>query len=308
MLNFLPGPVRGVLGVVILIGNTLFWGIPVYITALFKLALPFKAPRLFFDTILNRLSYTWMYCNNSFIDLLKKVEYDVQGLEDLEPDEWYLVISNHQTWVDIIALQKIFHNRIPFLKYFLKKELIWIPILGLAWWALDYPFMKRYTKEYLKKHPHRKGRDIEATRKACGKFKDKPASLMNFVEGTRFTPEKHSARRSPYRYLLEPRSGGIAFVLSAMGGYMRKILDVTIVYPDGAPDTWEFLCSKRTRIVVRIEVLPIDKSLVSDDPDDPGFRGRINSWLNALWMRKDGRMDRIIYKYRLQSPEEIKRD
>ena len=151
MLTFLPGPVRGVLGVLLLIINTFFWGIPVYITALFKLVLPFRGPRAFFDTILNRLSYTWMYCNNLFIDILKQVEYDVEGLEELELDEWYLVMANHQTWVDIFALQKVFHNRIPFLKYFLKKELIWIPVLGLAWWALDYPFMKRYTKEYLEK-------------------------------------------------------------------------------------------------------------------------------------------------------------
>jgi len=299
MLTFLPGPIRGALGVLFLIFNTLFWGIPVYITALFKLALPFKATRRFFDFILNWLSYTWMYCNNMFIGLLKEVEYDVQGLEELELDEWYLVIANHQTWVDIITVQKIFHKRIPFLKYFLKKELIWIPILGLAWWALDYPFMKRYSREYLEKHPHMKGNDIESTRKACEKFNDRPASLMNFVEGTRFTPEKKASRRSPYRHLLEPRSGGIAFVLSAMGGYMRKIIDVTIVYPDGAPDTWEFLTGKKTRIAVRIEVLPIDTALVSDDPDDGEVRDRINRWLNSLWHRKDGIIDKVLQEYRV---------
>ena len=119
--------------------------------------------------------------------------------------------------------------------------------------------------------------------------------MMNFVEGTRFTPEKKEARRSPYRHLLEPRSGGIAFVLSTMGGYMRKILDVTIVYPDGAPDTWEFLSGRRTRIVVRIRVLPIDKGLVSDDPDDPEFRERINNWLNVLWAKKDALIDGILH-------------
>ncbi len=299
-MTYFPGPVRGVLGVFFLIVNTFFWGIPVYITALFKLAFPFKATRRFFDAVLNRLSYTWMYCNNMFIDLLKEVEYDVQGLEQLRLDEWYLVIANHQTWVDIITVQKIFHNRIPFLKYFLKKELIWIPILGLAWWALDYPFMKRYSREYLEKNPNRKGRDIESTRKACEKFKDRPASLMNFVEGTRFTPEKRTSRRSPYRHLLEPRSGGIAFVLSAMGGYMKKILDVTIIYPDGAPDTWEFLCSKKTRIAVRIEVLPIDTALISDDPDDSEVRERINRWLNSVWRRKDGMIDGVLDEYRMR--------
>ncbi len=298
MLTFLPKPVRGALGLIILTVNTFFWGVPVYIAGLFKLVLPFRATRRFFDFILNWLSYAWMYCNNWFIDVLKKVEYDVRGLEELSPEEWYLVISNHQTWVDIIALQKVFHGRIPFLKYFLKRELIWIPILGLAWWALDYPFMKRYSREYLEKHPEKRGKDIESTRKACEKFRDRPASLMNFVEGTRFTPAKRAARRSPYRHLLEPRSGGIAFVLSAMGGCMRKILDVTIVYPDGAPGMWEFLSGRRTRIIVRIAVLPVDAALVSDDPDDAGVRERINRWLNGLWLRKDDVIEETLAGYR----------
>ncbi len=262
MLTFLPGPLRGLLGLTALFLNTLFWGVPVYVVSFFKLILPFRRPRSLCDTLLNRLSYTWMYCNNLFIDLLKKAEYEVEGLEKLDLREWYLVIANHQSLVDIIVLQKIFHNRIPFLKYFLKRELIWVPILGLAWWALDYPFMKRYSGEFLKKHPHLKGKDIEMTRRSCEKFKDKPASLMNFVEGTRFTPEKKRRQDSPYRHLLKPRSGGIAFVLSAMGEYMRKVIDVTILYPDGAEGIWDFLCSRRTRIRVHISVFPIEPRLL----------------------------------------------
>lgn len=228
MLTFLPGSLRGAIGVTLLVFNTLFWAVPVYITAVFKLVVPFRAARGLLDTILNFLSYIWIYCINGFIGLIKNVEYDVEGLEELRLDEWYLVISNHQTLVDIVVLQKIFHGRIPFLKYFLKRELIWMPILGLAWWALDYPFMKRYSAELLRKKPHLKGRDIKATRKACAKFKDRPASIMNFVEGTRFTSEKHAAQHSPYRHLLMPRSGGISYVLSAMGENMRKVIDVTI--------------------------------------------------------------------------------
>ena len=291
MLRFLPGPLRGTFGVLLLMLNTVLWGIPVYITAVFKLVLPFKPTRTFFDYILNWLSYTWMYCNNLFIAMLKKVEYHVEGLEKLDKNEWYLVISNHQTWVDIIALQKVFHGRIPFLKYFLKRQLIWVPILGLAWWALDYPFMKRYSSEELRKKPHLKGKDIEATRKACEKFSHKPASIMNFVEGTRFTKEKHAGQKSPYRHLLRPRSGGISFVLSAMGDVMRKVIDVTIVYPDGAENTWEFLCSKKTRIVMLIDVLIIPEYLRGKDPDDRDYRDGFNRWLNSIWEEKDKKME-----------------
>lgn len=290
MLMSVLGFLRGAIGLTFLVINTLFWAVPVYITAVFKLILPFRSPRALFDTILNFLSYAWIYCINAFIGMIKHVEYAVEGLEKLKQNEWYLVISNHQTMVDIIVLQKIFHGRIPFLKYFLKQELIWVPILGLAWWALDYPFMKRYSAEFLKRKPHLRGKDIKATRKACAKFKDRPASIMNFIEGTRFTGPKHAAQNSPYRHLLKPRSGGISYVLSMMGENMRKVIDVTIIYPGGVETAWEFLCSRLSRIVVKIEVLSIDQDLRGQDPDDQEYRNRFNNWLNALWEKKDGKM------------------
>lgn len=294
MLTTLTGYLRGTIVIIFLIGNTLFWAVPVYITALFKLILPFRKPRQFLDTILNFLCYAWIYCINGFIGIMKTVEYDVEGLEALRRDEWYLVISNHQSWVDIIVLQKIFHGRIPFLKYFLKQQLIWMPILGLAWWALDYPFMKRYSAETLKRKPYLKGKDIEATKKACAKFQDMPASIMNFVEGTRFTYAKHARQNSPYQHLLKPRSGGISYVLSMMGKNMKSLIDVTIVYPDGVETAWEFLRSGKSRILVKVEVLPIDENLCGQNPDDPAYRTRFNDWLNTLWKKKDQKIDRLL--------------
>ena len=56
--------------------------------------------------------------------------WDVEGVETLDRSEWYLVLANHQSWVDIAVLQRIFHRKIPFLKFFIKKELLWLPILG----------------------------------------------------------------------------------------------------------------------------------------------------------------------------------
>lgn len=294
MWKSLTGFLRGTIGLTFLVINTLFWAVPVYITAVFKLILPFRGARTLLDTMLNFLSYSWIYCINAFTGMMKHIEYDIEGLEELKPREWYLVISNHQTMVDIFVLQKIFHGRIPFLKYFLKQELIWVPILGLAWWALDYPFMKRYSAEFLKKKPHLRGKDISATRKACAKFKDRPASIMNFIEGTRFTDKKQAAQNSPYRHLLKPRSGGISYVLSMMGENMRHVIDVTIIYPDGVETAWEFFCSQRSRIIVRIDVLPIDQNLRGQDPDDPEYRSRFNIWLNALWEKKDNKIDRAI--------------
>ena len=152
-----------------------------------------------------------------------------QGVESLHPRGWYLVSSNHQSWVDILVLQRIFHGHIPFLKFFLKQELIWVPVIGLAWWALDFPFMKRGKGQGARQS------DLKSTREACEKFKRIPTSVINFVEGTRFTPAKHAKQASPYRHLLKPKIGGLGIALATMGEQFEALLDVTIVYPHGAP-------------------------------------------------------------------------
>jgi 1-acyl-sn-glycerol-3-phosphate acyltransferase len=152
-----------------------------------------------------------------------------------------LVVANHQSWVDILVLQKVLNRKVPFLKFFLKKDLIYVPVIGLCWWALDFPFMQRYSAAFLARHPHLKGKDVSTTRKACEKFRYKPVSVMNFLEGTRFTPEKHDKQQSPFSNLLKPKAGGISFVLNAMGEHLHKLLDVTIYYPKGAPSFWDYI-------------------------------------------------------------------
>jgi 1-acyl-sn-glycerol-3-phosphate acyltransferase len=198
-----------------------------------------------------------------------------------------MVVANHQSWVDILVLQRIFHRKIPFLKFFLKKELLWFPILGQAWWALDFPFMRRHTPGFLKRHPHLRGKDLEITRKACEKFKTIPVSVMNFVEGTRFSEEKHGRLKSPYTHLLRPKAGGLAYTLSAMGRQMDRILDVTIAYPDGVKSFWRFLCGEVKEIKVRVKALEITPELQGDYFNDREYRIRFQGWLNALWTEKD---------------------
>jgi 1-acyl-sn-glycerol-3-phosphate acyltransferase len=160
--------------------------------------------------------------------------------------------------------------------------------MGLAWWALDYPFMKRYSAEYLKKHPEMRGKDLETTRKACKKFSLIPTSVMNFPEGTRFTPAKHDRQESPYRHLLKPKAGGVALVLDAMGEKFQSLLNVTIVYPDGIPGFWEFLSGRVKRITVRVQNLPIPKHFIGGDyENDAQFRAAFQQWLHEVWLEKD---------------------
>jgi 1-acyl-sn-glycerol-3-phosphate acyltransferase len=209
----------------------------------------------------------------------------------LRADGHYLVLSNHQSWVDIPVLQSIFNRRIPLLRFFLKSQLFWVPLLGLAWWALDFPFMKRYSKETLAKQPELAGRDIAATRRACEKFRHIPVSIMNFVEGTRFTAVKHRQQSSPFPYLLKPKAGGVAFVLNALGGALHAILDVTIVYPGGHSTLKDLFADRVGEVRVHVRELAIPAELATGSYEsDPAAREHAQSWINALWAEKDARI------------------
>ena len=203
------------------------------------------------------------------------------------------MLCNHQSWVDIPVLQKVFNRRIPFLRFFLKQELIWVPLLGLAWWALDFPFMKRYSRQTLLRHPELQGKDREATRRACEKFRHMPVSVMNFAEGTRFTPAKHDAQHSPFRYLLRPKAGGVAFVLDAMGEALHAILDVTIVYPHGPCTIADLIAGRVREVRVHVRERPIGRELIGSYDEDAAFRGRVKAWMNALWSEKDAQAARM---------------
>jgi 1-acyl-sn-glycerol-3-phosphate acyltransferase len=294
LFRWLPGPFRGILSFLGYLANTLFWVIPLFVFALLKALIPIDVWRRACSRIVNGSATRWIGMNNLNQQLTSRTHWDVRGLSNLASQGWYMVVANHQSWVDILVLQRVFHGRIPFLKFFLKKELFWFPVMGLAWWALDFPFMKRYSKGYLKRHPHLVGRDLEVTRKACEKFKTIPVSIMNFVEGTRFTNAKHTKQRSPYTHLLRSKAGGMAFAISAMGRRLDQLLDVTIVYPNGEQSFWAFLCGRIPEIQVRVRRLPIGPELRGDYFLDRDYRRRFQNWLNDLWTQKDAQIEALL--------------
>ena len=191
-------------------------------------------------------------------------------------------------------LQHVFNRRIPFLKFFIKHVLIWVPFLGLAWWAMDMPFMKRYSRKFLEQNPHLRGKDLEATRKACERFAEVPTTVINFVEGTRLTPEKHARADTPYEHLLPPRAGGVAFALSVMGERFRSMLDVTIVYPGGPKSFWDMCTGKLKDVIVDVREIPVAPWMHAGNYlEDPEFRERFQAWLSAMWAEKDRRFGEL---------------
>lgn len=295
MLSFLPTFITGPLAALLVILNTVLVFMPLLVIAIFKLLIPLKAWRRFCLRALTWLAEHWISINRAITQLTQDIEWDVELPEQLDYRGQYLVIANHQSWADITVLQHVFNRRIPFLKFFLKKELMWVPVMGIAWWALDLPFMRRYSKEYLERNPHKRGMDLEITRRACEKFQGMPVSIMNFLEGTRFRPAKQAAQDSPYRHLLKPKSGGIAFALNAMDGTIRTLLDATIVYEPHRASFADLFAGRVHKVIVRVREVAIpERFLQGDYQNDADWREDFQSWVTTLWQQKDEEIDRLL--------------
>ena len=294
MLTFLPPLARGVIAACLLVLNTLLWCGLLFVFALVKRLTP-SGVRASLDHVLNAIATRWIAGNSAWMRLTQRTRWDVSGVDDLVLDGWYLVNCNHQSWVDILVLQHVLNRRIPLLKFFLKRQLLYVPVMGLAWWALDFPFMRRHSQAYLKEHPERRREDLEEARRACEKFALVPTSVMNFSEGTRFTRAKHADQRSPYRHLLKPKAGALGLAISVLGARFRSLVDVTIVYPDGTPTFWEFMCGQMPRVIVRVERRSLPEVLLAGDYEENSrFRKALQRWLQELWREKDAQIDALL--------------
>jgi len=288
--------VRITLILLLIVANTLVHGLSLLLAGLVKAVLPFRAVRLAVNPVLTTMAESWISVNSAMIDAFTGTRFEVEEEGQVQRRGHYLVLANHQSWVDILVLQKIFNRRVPLMRFFLKRQLFWVPVLGLAWWALDFPFMGRYSRKQIARNPELGTRDIEATRRACEKFRDIPVAVMNFVEGTRFTPAKHASQSSPYRHLLKPKSGGVAFVLDAMGQGLHSILDVTIAYPGGRPSMIDLMANRVPVVRVKVRQRPIPAELMAGNyQDDRAFRARFQQWMNGLWQEKDADLEQLLH-------------
>ncbi len=278
---------QATLAVFILSITTILGFIPILFIGLFKL-IPNKKWQSLCTRAVDYIAMLWSGFNNFYVDKVQKIKLDITGLDNLERKNWYLVVANHQSWLDIVILHRLFNRKIPVLKFFIKDQLKWVPLLGFSWWAMGCPFMKRYSKEYLAKKPHKKGKDLLSTHKAIEVFKRTPASVMNFIEGTRFTVSKQQQQQSPYTHLLKPKAGGISFVISSMGKQITSLLDVTIVYAEKKHSLWDFLSGKVRSVKIFIRQIPIPTHFMSNQLlEDKNIHEEFKEWLNEQWAEKD---------------------
>lgn len=274
-----------IFSIALLIINTTLCFIPIFIIGMAKL-LPIEPWQIRCMKAVDKIVAFWIMFNNAYLNQTQSLEWQIEGMEHVTANNWYLVIANHQSWLDIVVLQRIFNRRIPVLKFFMKSQLRWIPVLGFCWWAMGCPFMKRYSSSYLKKHPHKKGKDLLTTQKACKNFNKVPVSITNFIEGSRFSAEKKLTQQSPYKHLLKPKAGGIAFVLNAMDQKVNTLIDVTIIYPQGRNSLWDFLCHRVNKIRVHINTVNVPSKFIQANYGNL-LTEEFKQWVNEYWQQKD---------------------
>ncbi len=243
---------------------------------------------------MDKIILWWTKANRRMLEGLKLAEVNVVWHEEetMSADNWYLVISNHQSWTDIVILQSYLWGVIPPLKFFTKEQLIWVPGIGLAMKVLGFPYVKRVTKAQIKANPELRNADRDNVKAACEGFLNHPTTILNFVEGTRNTPEKHERQRSEYAHLLRPKIGGLGYVLEDMDEHLHRLLDVTIVYPTGVPTFWDFLQGKCPRIEFEVQPHEIPASVLA--ADENRRRSELAQWIKTLWTAKDSRIQQAL--------------
>jgi 1-acyl-sn-glycerol-3-phosphate acyltransferase len=287
MLSFLPSWILIFITVPLFFMITAVLGGSMFLVGLVKFLLPIKPISLALSWFNNILFRGWALCNLLAMNLTNDIDWQIEADKEFKKKSWYLLVCNHISWVDILVLTQVALHQLPTPKFFLKNELKWVPFIGMAAWGLDMPFMKRFSSSYVKKHPEKKGQDIEATRRSCAKFKYIPTTIINFVEGTRFTKEKRQKSETELQNLLPPRAGGIAFTLAAMGHLFSGVLNVTLNYPDNKVPASDLLYGRLKRVQVKIEVLEVNDNIIGDYFNDDVFKARFQNWLNDLWIKKD---------------------
>lgn len=281
----------------VITGNTLVHGSPILALGLTKLIKQSKK----IDETNVQITNNWLTVNNWLIDnILSETKWDIRidPSLDLHLDGRYIMTSNHQSWVDTTVNQYFGRTRMPLTRFFTKWELIFIPFVGQAFKILGFPMMKRHTKSQIAKNPELKHRDMMEARKSCEQLLSQPFTLLNYVEGTRFTPKKHKQQKSPYAHLLKPKAGGLALALSILGSKIDALVDMTIVYPDGVPGYGEFWLGEVPRIVVHMRKIEIpDWILAGNYEEDREFRAKFYQWLSKCWKEKDELIDEIKKEY-----------
>lgn len=281
-------PLKGILPFLIIVGNLSFWIGPLFLLALLKLVIPIQKIRSYLYVLMTRIYVIATRTDDQLLWQIMGIHLEVRGLEHLHPDKLYLVLANHQSWADILIMQSLFSfkNHIP--KFIAKKQVLYLPLVGLICWAYDYPIVKRHSKKEIQARPDLRGTDRKALQSSLRRFHETPGSIVNFAEGTRYSSSKAKRFHSPYRFLLSPKTGGIFVILQSIGDQLHEILDLTLAYDCPKLGFWDFLSGKCRRVIVQVRHIAPDQTFgkAKHNPKNVSLT-EVAEWIQRIWEKKD---------------------
>ena len=258
-----------------------------------RAVIPLKSFKLFLAKISNKIGDLTVYGLKLIMLLMHGNNIQVINNEKYDMNKWYMAMSNHQSWADIFVLLTVANKKIPLLKFFMKKELWWIPFVFLANKTLNMPFVNRHSKKAIEKNPSLRTKDYENTLKSCKRFLRAPSTIFSYAEGTRFTSEKHKAQNSKYKNLLQPKIGGMATALSAMPE-IDTLINFSVVYKSKKRSAWFFLNGEMKDVKVFIKSYKIPENLKNRNyGSDHLYREEFKKWIEEIWDEKDRKIDEL---------------
>lgn len=271
--------------------NCLF--IPVFIIIVGYAArmIPIRSVQHASKRFLQSCAITWTSITNAINAMGLRNKITVTGGTLTKDRHTHLLIANHRSWADILVLKYVFNRKVPMLTFLMKRPLIWtLPIIGFTMKALNYPFLYRPTLKDIRKNPTLKNIDARVIQAACAQFKVAPTTIAIFVEGSRFSSEKHLKQKSPFQHLLKPHAASIALILANLPQDITEIIDVTIHYDKKHFSMFDFLCG-RVRVHVTYDCLPVTPDMIGDFTKDRQYRTHIQGWLNNRFAQKDAQLN-----------------
>ena len=258
-----------------------------------RAVIPLKSFKLFLAKISNKIGDLTVYGLKLIMLLMHGNNIQVINNEKYDMNKWYMAMSNHQSWADIFVLLTVANKKIPLLKFFMKKELWWIPFVFLANKTLNMPFVNRHSKKAIEKNPSLRTKDYENTLKSCKRFLRAPSTIFSYAEGTRFTSKKHKAQNSKYKNLLQPKIGGMATALSAMPE-IDTLINFSVVYKSKKRSAWSFLNGEMKDVKVFIKSYKIPENLKNRNyASDHLYREEFKEWIEEIWDEKDRKIDEL---------------
>tara|TARA_B100001250_G_C19781252_1_gene781964 strand:- start:99 stop:986 length:888 start_codon:yes stop_codon:yes gene_type:complete len=259
-----------------------------------RIIIPFKFFKVFLSKASNYIGDLTVYGLKLIMLLMHGNNINIiDDNDEYARDKWYMAMSNHQSWADIFVLLVVANYKIPLLKFFMKKELWWIPFIFLANKTLNMPFVNRHSKEAIEKDPSLRTKDYKNTIKSCKRFLRSPSTIFSYAEGTRFTKKKHADQNSSYKNLLIPKAGGLAASLSAIPK-IDTLIDYSLVYASDKRDAWSFLTGEMKNVKVLVKKYEIPDNLKSKNySEDKEYRENFKNWIEKIWESKDKDIEKL---------------